>query len=66
MPEYVFDNAASETEQRFGALEALYDPISIQHLEPFVVTGAKCLEVGGGSGSIARWMSERVGANGRV
>jgi len=66
MPEYVFDNAAAETESRFGALEALYDPISIRHLEPYVTTGSHCLEVGGGSGSIAVWMGERVGGQGRV
>ena len=66
MPDYIFDNAAAETEQRFGALEALFDPVTIRHLEPFVVPGAHCLEVGGGSGSIARWMSDRVGATGHV
>ena len=66
MTQYVFDNRAEETKQRFGALEEIYDPISIRHLEPFVVLGARCLEVGGGSGSIARWMSERVGESGRV
>ena len=66
MPDYVFDNQASETEQRFGALEEIYDPISIHHLEPYVLPGAHCLEVGGGSGSIARWMSGRVADTGRV
>ena len=66
MTEYVFDNKEAETEQRFGALEALFDPVSKRHLEPHVVPGAHCLEVGGGSGSIALWMSERVGERGRV
>ena len=66
MRDYVFDNRAPETQQRFGALEEIYDPISIRHLEPYVIPGAHCLEVGGGSGSIARWMSERVGDAGRV
>jgi SAM-dependent methyltransferase len=66
MSEYVFDNRAPETQQRFGALEEIYDPISIRHLEPYVVPGAYCLEVGGGSGSIAHWMSQRVGKAGRV
>jgi SAM-dependent methyltransferase len=66
MSNYVFDNRAPETQQRFGALEEIYDPISIRHLEPYVVPGAHCLEVGGGSGSIAQWMSERVGGAGRV
>lgn len=66
IPEYVFDNKAPETEQRFGALEVLYDPISFVHLEPYVRAGSHCLEVGGGSGSIALWMSQRVGDHGRV
>ncbi len=66
MPEYAFDNAAAETEQRFGALEVLYDPVTIRHLAPVVKPGSRCLEVGGGSGSVAKWMSDRVGAQGRV
>ena len=66
MPEYVFDNQAVETEQRFGALEALFDPLSKRYLEPYVAEGTHCLEVGGGSGSIALWMSERAGPRGRV
>ncbi len=39
MTEYVFDNKEAETEQRFGALEALFDPISQRHLEPYVFPG---------------------------
>lgn len=66
MPEYVFDNAAVETEARFGALEALFDPVTIRQLEQFVIPGSLCLEVGAGSGSIALWMSERVGQRGHV
>lgn len=66
MTEYVFDNKEPETEQRFGALEALFDPVSKGHLQPYVVAGAHCLEVGGGSGSIALWMGERAGDRGRV
>jgi len=50
MTDYVFDNKEAETEQRFGALEALFDPVSERHLEPYVVPGAHCLEVGGGQG----------------
>lgn len=65
-PQYIFDNAATETTSRFGALEELYDAASRRQLEPFVVPGARCLEVGGGSGSIALWMSERVGSGGKV
>ena len=66
MPEYILDNNAPQAANRFGALEALYDPVSIRHLEPFVGPGSHCLEVGGGSGSVALWMSRRVGQGGRV
>lgn len=65
-PRYVFDNAATQTPGRFGALEAMYDEVSFRHLAPFVRPGSRCLEVGGGSGSVALWMAERVGPEGRV
>lgn len=66
LAEYVFDNAATETSRRFGALEELYDPATIRHLDALVAAGARCLEVGGGSGSIASWMASRAGPEGRV
>lgn len=66
MPEYVFDNAGKETVGRFGALEEIYDGNSMRQLSPFVTPGKRCLEVGAGSGSIATWMGERVGAEGHV
>jgi SAM-dependent methyltransferase len=67
MAEYVFDNAAEAAGGRFGALEELYDPVTIRVLTAAGLReGWRCLEVGGGSGSIARWMGERVGPSGRV
>jgi ubiquinone/menaquinone biosynthesis C-methylase UbiE len=66
MSEYVFDNKAPEAGQRFGALETLYDPLTIRYLEPLVQPGHRCLEVGAGSGTIAHWMSESVGPSGEV
>lgn len=65
-PGYIFDNAATETTNRFGALEELFDETSFRHLARCVGAGARCLEVGGGSGSIALWMSQRVGGGGKV
>jgi SAM-dependent methyltransferase len=64
--DYVFNNARSEAAARFGALATLYDPVSIRHLERYVAEGSHCLEVGAGSGSLARWMSGRVGTTGSV
>lgn len=64
---YTFDNASEQTPRRFSALEALYDPWTIQHLEARGVReGWHCLEVGGGLGPIARWLSGRVGSTGHV
>jgi 2-polyprenyl-3-methyl-5-hydroxy-6-metoxy-1,4-benzoquinol methylase len=52
---------------RFAALSAIFDPGSRRHLlDRGVAPGWNCLEVGGGGGSIARWLSERVGDAGRV
>ena len=68
MSSYIFDNAAEEpTTQRFASLEALYDPRTIRFLEATGVgPGWRCLEVGGGSGSIAAWLADRVGGAGHV
>lgn len=68
MSGYIFDNAAERpTTQRFASLEALYDPRTIRFLEATGVgPGWQCLEVGGGSGSIATWLADRVGDTGQV
>ena len=67
MTQYVFDNARQEAARRFDALAELYDPITTRHLEALgVQEGWRCLEVGGGSGSVAAWLARRVGPSGRV
>ena len=67
MSSYALDNTKPETEQRFGSLEDCYDPVTVRHLEAIgVAEGWRCLEVGGGGGSIARWLSRRVGETGNV
>ena len=64
---YVFDNGAVQARDRLTALAEVYDPSTIQHLsECGVADGWKCLEIGGGFGTIARWLSERVGPRGYV
>ncbi len=64
---YLLDNAAPQTENRFAALDTCYDQATRTHLEALgLQTGWHCLEVGAGSGSIARWLTQRVGSNGRV
>ena len=52
---------------RFKALSQLFDLSTERHLlARGLVPGWHCLEVGAGGGSIARWLSERVGPAGRV
>jgi SAM-dependent methyltransferase len=64
---YPFDNAAPQAGDRFANLSALYDEVTCRHLGRFGIgAGWDCLEVGAGGGSIARFMSERVGARGHV
>jgi SAM-dependent methyltransferase len=64
---YLLDNASREAPIRFAALSALFDPGTIRHLqERGVGRGWHCLEVGGGGGSIASWLADRVGPTGRV
>jgi SAM-dependent methyltransferase len=66
-PGYYYDNAWAQARERLAALERLHDPGTIRHLESLgVAAGWHCLEVGGGGGSIAAWLSEYVGPSGRV
>jgi SAM-dependent methyltransferase len=64
---YTFNNAWTNERARLDALEGLTDPGTTRHLAALGVgPGWACLEVGGGGGSITRWLAEQVGPNGRV
>ena len=64
---YLLTNAELETADRFAGLEAVFDPVTRGHLTRLgLAPGARCLEVGAGSGSIARWMADQAGSAGRV
>jgi ubiquinone/menaquinone biosynthesis C-methylase UbiE len=64
---YLFGNAGSETPARFAALSTLYDAGTIRRFEALGVREEwHCLEVGGGGGSIAEWLADRVGPKGPV
>jgi SAM-dependent methyltransferase len=65
--QYVFDNARPEAGQRFASLEGIFDPGTFRHLGAIgVAEGWRCLEVGGGGGSVAAWLGDRVGPKGAV
>jgi SAM-dependent methyltransferase len=52
---------------RLRLLERIYDPTTTRHLKMTRVTeGWKCLEIGAGAGSVAQWLSTRVGPTGKV
>jgi SAM-dependent methyltransferase len=64
---YVFDQAWQAEYARLRALEELFDPGSIHHLAGLGVgPGWRCLEVGAGAGSIARWLARQVAPEGQV
>jgi SAM-dependent methyltransferase len=64
---YVFDNAAPQAPARLAALADVFDPGTRRQLaERGVAAGWHCLEVGGGLGTMTRWLSERVGPAGSV
>jgi SAM-dependent methyltransferase len=65
--EYRFDNAWLQARERLADLEAQLDPGTIRRLEARGVgDGWRCLEIGGGGGSITAWLCKRVGPAGRV
>lgn len=67
MSRYVFDAEWEKERERLAGLEGWLDPGTVRHLETVGVgPGWRCLEVGGGGGSIARWLCARVGSGGRV
>lgn len=64
---YVFDNAAPQAAARLAALADVFDPGSRRHLrERGVAPGWRCLEIGGGLGTLTRWLSGQVGTAGSI
>ena len=67
MNEYLLDNAWQQQRERLAGLESWFDPGTIRHMEALGVgAGWRCLEIGGGGGSIALWLSRRAGPEGHV
>lgn len=65
--DYLLANSGSEAQTRFASLSELFDPGTIRHLDSRGVSpGWRCLEVGGGGGSVASWLADRVGPTGHV
>jgi SAM-dependent methyltransferase len=63
---YAFDNDNPHASTQHTCLAAAYDPLTIAALQQSVRPGMRCLEVGAGGGSIARWLAARVAPAGSV
>lgn len=67
MTQSVLEPTEDRERERLESIALLTDPATIRYLESFGVTdGWRCAEVGAGAGSIARWLSTRVGYGGKV
>lgn len=67
MSRYIYDPNLESERERIASLQETTDPETIFVLERVgIQSGWRCLEVGGGGGSIARWLAERVGPTGSV
>ena len=64
---YAFPHADVNERRRLELFAERLDPLTVRRIKAFDLTaGARCLEVGGGRGSMARWLCEYVGPAGRV
>jgi len=63
MSTYIFnDQSRAAEKQRVDALARLHDAATIRHLSELGVSSEwSCWEVGGGTGTIARWLAARAG-----
>jgi SAM-dependent methyltransferase len=66
-PDYAFPHSAEDESRRLQLLEHRLAPLTKRRIQRLGVSkGAKCLEIGGGRGSITRWLSDVVGPTGHV
>ena len=64
---YLLDNSRAQAAQRMRVLARLFDAATRRALTAVGITdGWNCLEVGGGGGSVAHWLAERVAPGGSV
>src|SRR6476646_10802992 len=66
-PDYAFPHPAADESRRLQIFQQRLDPLTKRRIERLdIPAGAACLEIGGGRGSITRWLAERVGSSGSV
>lgn len=67
MTKYALDPAWEHEKERLDAQASFYDAGTEARIEALGIReGWHCAEIGGGSGTITTWLSERVGSGGRV
>ena len=67
IPRYVLSPDWAHERYSLNLLEELFDPLSSAGLVALGVgPGARCLELGAGAGSVARWLCTQVGSTGTV
>jgi ubiquinone/menaquinone biosynthesis C-methylase UbiE len=67
MSDYMLDKNMKDARNRLRIKESLQDPGTEECLRRIGIDeGWRCLEVGGGTGSVAAWLCGRVGTAGRV
>lgn len=65
--DYLLENRKEEAAQRFTALSALFDPVSLRQFDACgMVNGWRCWEVGAGGPALVRMIAGRVGGSGHV
>jgi 2-polyprenyl-3-methyl-5-hydroxy-6-metoxy-1,4-benzoquinol methylase len=64
---YAFDQTGPHTSEQLATLERFLDPLTIGVLERVTLPPtARCLELGAGGGSVARWLCDRVQPPGHI
>ncbi len=65
--QYTLDDEWTAARERLTQLEGHLDSVTFEHMQRIGVgAGWRCLEVGGGGGSVAKWLCEKVGVTGHV
>lgn len=64
---YVFRNSDPDSVDRHSHLASILDELTVPRLSGLGdLTGRRCLEIGAGGGSVARWLARRTGPTGLV
>jgi trans-aconitate methyltransferase len=65
--DYAFPHSGADESRRLQLFEERLDPLTHRRLSRLGLgEGARCLEIGGGRGSVTRWLSDLVGPTGKV